>query len=249
NLHGTVSVSGLGGKPYRDGSFEYYMSEPVIVNDPKGMGAFILASVELEMLRDLETGKGKTILLDNYFNNEWKKGPAGTTIPFHYTWEDKSNSGFAMLGDIFSRHGFNTLTSTQAPAKNILSTAHIYLIVDPDTEKETSKPNFIKSSHIRQIKKWVKNGGFLILMGNDSGNAEFKNFNKLAKEFGIVFNEDNFNMVKNNQFEQGAVHVPQRHSIFSSSPKLFIKELATLNLNGKATPVLEKNNQVIMAIS
>src|SRR5690606_37569560 len=27
DLHGTVSVSGLGGKPYRDGSFEYYMSE------------------------------------------------------------------------------------------------------------------------------------------------------------------------------------------------------------------------------
>src|SRR5690606_10119778 len=65
NLHGTVSVSGLGGKPYRDGSFEYYMSEPVIVNDPKGMGAFILASFEMEMLPDLEVGKGLTILLDN----------------------------------------------------------------------------------------------------------------------------------------------------------------------------------------
>jgi unsaturated rhamnogalacturonyl hydrolase len=35
NLHGTVKVSGLGGNPYRDGSFEYYMSEHVIVNDPK----------------------------------------------------------------------------------------------------------------------------------------------------------------------------------------------------------------------
>ncbi|MDQ6610436.1 MAG: glycoside hydrolase family 88 protein, partial [Bacteroidota bacterium] len=41
NLKGTVSVSGLGGNPYRDGSFAYYMSEPVIVDDPKGMGAFI----------------------------------------------------------------------------------------------------------------------------------------------------------------------------------------------------------------
>ena len=35
NLHGTVAVSGLGGNPYRDGSYDYYMSEPVIVNDPK----------------------------------------------------------------------------------------------------------------------------------------------------------------------------------------------------------------------
>jgi len=50
NLYGTVKVSGLGGKPYRDGSFTYYMSEPVIVNDPKGMGAFILASNEMELV-------------------------------------------------------------------------------------------------------------------------------------------------------------------------------------------------------
>ncbi len=48
NLFGTVKVSGLGGKPYRDGSFQYYMSEPVIVNDPKGIGAFILAACEME---------------------------------------------------------------------------------------------------------------------------------------------------------------------------------------------------------
>jgi unsaturated rhamnogalacturonyl hydrolase len=29
NLKGTVSVSGLGGKPYRDGSFDYYMRNPL----------------------------------------------------------------------------------------------------------------------------------------------------------------------------------------------------------------------------
>ena len=50
NLHGTVSVSGLGGDPYRDGSYEYYMKEKVVVNDPKGVGAFILASNEIELL-------------------------------------------------------------------------------------------------------------------------------------------------------------------------------------------------------
>lgn len=47
-LDGTVQVSGLGGNPYRDGSYEYYMSEKVITNDAKGVGAFILASVEIE---------------------------------------------------------------------------------------------------------------------------------------------------------------------------------------------------------
>lgn len=51
HLNGTVMVSGLGGKPYRNGSFEYYISEPVIHDDPKGMGAFILAANEIQLLR------------------------------------------------------------------------------------------------------------------------------------------------------------------------------------------------------
>lgn len=48
NLERTVSVSGLGGNPYRDGSYEYYMSEKVITNDPKGIGALLLAATEME---------------------------------------------------------------------------------------------------------------------------------------------------------------------------------------------------------
>ena len=48
NLAGTVSVAGLGGNPYRDGSYEYYLSEKVVTNDPKGIGAFLLAATEME---------------------------------------------------------------------------------------------------------------------------------------------------------------------------------------------------------
>ena len=40
------SVAGLGGDPYRDGSYEYYISEPIRDNDPKGVGPFIMASLE-----------------------------------------------------------------------------------------------------------------------------------------------------------------------------------------------------------
>jgi unsaturated rhamnogalacturonyl hydrolase len=48
NLNGVCSVAGLGGDPYRDGSYEYYINEPVVANDLKGVGAFILAAVEME---------------------------------------------------------------------------------------------------------------------------------------------------------------------------------------------------------
>lgn len=53
--NGTVSitdcceVAGLGGdKKYRDGSFEYYVSEPIRDNDPKAIGPFIMTSILLD---------------------------------------------------------------------------------------------------------------------------------------------------------------------------------------------------------
>ncbi len=48
HLHNICSVAGLGGKPYRDGSFEYYVKEKVISNDHKGVGSFILACLQIE---------------------------------------------------------------------------------------------------------------------------------------------------------------------------------------------------------
>lgn len=51
DLKGTVAVSGLGGNPYRDGSYDYYIKEPVITNDPKGIGAFIKCAAEMELMR------------------------------------------------------------------------------------------------------------------------------------------------------------------------------------------------------
>jgi unsaturated rhamnogalacturonyl hydrolase len=47
-LRGVCKVAGLGGNPYRDGSYAYYVSTDIASNDPKGLGAFILASVERE---------------------------------------------------------------------------------------------------------------------------------------------------------------------------------------------------------
>jgi unsaturated rhamnogalacturonyl hydrolase len=48
SLGSICSVAGLGGVPYRDGSFAYYVGEPVVYDDYKGLGPFILASLELE---------------------------------------------------------------------------------------------------------------------------------------------------------------------------------------------------------
>jgi unsaturated rhamnogalacturonyl hydrolase len=50
DLNRICSVAGLGGTPYRDGTYDYYMSEPIVTNDDKGVGAFILAGVEMERI-------------------------------------------------------------------------------------------------------------------------------------------------------------------------------------------------------
>ena len=47
NLNKCCAVAGLGGNPYRDGSYEYYIGEKIRSNDPKGTGPFIMASLEL----------------------------------------------------------------------------------------------------------------------------------------------------------------------------------------------------------
>ncbi len=54
DAHGLLTLekvcggAGLGGEPYRDGSFEYYVGEKIVPNDPKGVGPFILAALEME---------------------------------------------------------------------------------------------------------------------------------------------------------------------------------------------------------
>jgi unsaturated rhamnogalacturonyl hydrolase len=52
NLTRVCSVAGLGGNPYRDGSYEYYINEQIRDNDPKGVAPFIMASLEYESISE-----------------------------------------------------------------------------------------------------------------------------------------------------------------------------------------------------
>ena len=194
--------------------------------------------------------RSRIVLLDYYFNNEWRKdATTNSNTRWHYIWEDKANSGFSILGEIFTKQGMNLGALETEPTKKKLKDAGIYIIVDPDTEKETEKPNYITEKHADIITKWVKKGGVLILMGNDSINANLKSMNVLSSRFGIHFNEDQFNPVLNRQWEQGAVMVPASHSIFTSPKKLYLKEVSTLQVSGPATSILSKDGKNIMAIS
>ena len=249
NWEGTVSVSGLGGNPYRDGSYDYYMSEKLRTNDAKGLGPAIMAAVEMENLEKLRVGKGKTVLLDSYFNNEMKKDASGREVSWHYKWDEMNHPGFYLWGRQFQSYGANLDTLYRAPTAQNLKNADVYIIVDPDDAKENPNAKFISQADAKAVADWVKKGGVLVLMGNDLGNAEFDNWNVLARSFGIEFNKDSKNRVLNNQFEQGKIEVPAGNEVFKTARKLYLKEISTLKLSGKAKSILDWNGDKVMAIA
>ncbi len=247
NLYGTVSVSGLGGNPYRDGSFEYYMREKVIVNDPKGMGAFIKAAGEMEISGSLKNGKGKTVLLDRYFNSEKRKNAAGNTDYWQYTWEERSHPGFNTLGSIFEKNGAKLVSSDAAPATANLKGASVYIIVDPDHIRDNPNPNYMAAKDVKAISNWVKKGGTLLLMANDSNNCDLKHFNTLAAVFGIQFTDKSINMVKNDTYPQGEVLPGDNNPVFTTTKKMFLKELSVLEVKSPAKALVVKDNDIIIA--
>ena len=250
NLKGTVSVSGLGGKPYRDGSYNYYLSEKVIVNDAKGIGAFLQAANEIEALPALSFGKGKTIMLDHYFNSEVKKNVMGVEEPFHYVWQEMDNNGFSLLGHAFKSYGVKTETLFNAPTAANLKKSDIYLIVDADNITDNPKPNYVTEKDAQAVYEWVKAGGILIILHNDKPNAEFEHFNMLTEKFGIHLKQDSRNKVTGSQFEMGALYFSSpTQAIFKTAKKVYLKEICTLKLSAPATSIYTDKGDVLMAIS
>ena len=248
-LTGTVKVSGLGNKPYRNGTFDYYMSEPVIDNDPKGLGVYLMASNEMELVPTLSLGKGKQVVMDNYFNRETKKDAFGKTIVFHYKWWERDNGGFSFVNHIMEKYGANTSTLDAPPTKENVKNTAVYFLIDPDWPKENPSPNYILQEHIDALFDFVNKGGVLVMMANDSNNVEFENYNKLADRFGIKWNINVRHDVKNDQFEQGKVDLTQAVSIFKNAKNGYIKQLCTQEIKKPAKWVYAEDNEILMSSS
>jgi hypothetical protein len=193
--------------------------------------------------------KDKIVLLDYYYNNEYRKNAAGQQERWHYTWEDTIYSGYSWFGKTFTDRGAKLASLTTQPTAIDLNKASVYIIADPDTEKETATPNFMDEKAATVIADWVRQGGVLVLLTNDSGNAELQKFNTLGGKFGIHFNEDSHNRVKNDTYEQGAVVTPAGHEIFGTPKKLFIKEYSSLTLTGTARATVTHNGNNLMAVA
>ena len=181
----------------------------------------------------------QVVLLDCYFNHEVHKDPAGKQVRFHYIWEDKANTGFSILGDAFKKNGARLRSLEAAPTVANLKGSNIYIIVDPDTKKENPSPHYIKQKDITQIAAWVRLGGVLLMLANDSANVELPHFNRLAAKFGMYFNDDLQNhVIDDNHFEDGAVY-PIDTVIFATAHKIFMKDVCSISTRNNAKTIVK----------
>ncbi len=212
------------------------------------LGLTVFVIQQTLMAQSVAIGKGKTILLDNFFNNEYKN-ENGKQVKWHYLWTDETWNGYSQLGELFTKQGAALQTLTSAPTKKNLKKASIYIIADPDNEKETANPNFMTERYANTVANWVKAGGVLVLFGNDVTNCELDKFNILSQKFGITFNKDNKLVVQDPHFEQGEVKVNEGNPIFKTAKNVYIKGICSVTTAAPATVVLKTNEFDVMAIS
>ena len=247
SLTGTVKVGGLGGDPYRDGSYAYYIGEKVGTNDAKGVGAFLLASTEMENAQNAKLGRGKTVLMDAWFNSQTRPDAFGQQVSFHYKWNDQANSGFSLFGHIFNNYGAKTTTLSTEPTLAALKQAQVYIIVSPDIPVKNPNPHYVQPEDAEQIAAWVKAGGVLVLLENDPGNADLDHLNLLAEKFGIHYNNVLRNQVEGSKFEMGKLAIAGGGPIFHDAHTAYLKEICSISVKSPAVSVLRDRGDILMA--
>jgi hypothetical protein len=207
----------------------------------------LLVFLLLMFLPGVEKVMAQTVALDYYFNQETRVLKNGVTERFHYLWEDSTNTGFSILGEAFKTKGAKlTSVSTQPTAANLKNVA-VYIIVDPDSPKENPKPNYIGKADVDQITRWIKAGGVLVLLANDSANVELRHFNLLANRFGMHFNNDMQNhVIDDAHFEDGAVAI-SNNPVFKTARKAFMKDVCSISLTGNAKTLLRSPSGATIA--
>jgi unsaturated rhamnogalacturonyl hydrolase len=247
SLTDTVKASGLGGNPYRDGTYAYYIGEKVATNDGKGVGAFLLASSEMETAANAKLGRGDKVLVDGWFNSQQRADAFGRQIEFHYKWNTWDEAGYSFLGHIFRNYGVETSELDAEPTTANLRGAQIYLIVSPDNLDKNPHPHYANAEDATQIASWVRSGGVLMIMENDTSYADLDHFNVVSEKFGIHFNSVLRKHVIGTNHEQGKIAIDGTGPIFHHPHTIFVKDVCTISVSGPAHAALTEGDDIFMA--
>ncbi len=247
SLTDTVKGAGLGGDPYRDGSYAYYIGEKRATNDPKGVGAFLLASVEMENAQNAKLGRGDVVMVDGWFNSQQRTDAFGHEMYFHYKWETEDMPGYSLFGHIFRQFGAETKSLYAEPTAAKLSGAQVFVIASPDNLDKNPHAHFANDRDAEQIAAWVKAGGVLLIMENDTSFADLDHFNVIAEKFGIHFNSVLRKHVVGTQWEMGKIAIDGRGPIFHHPHTLYVKDVCTITAMPPARPVFKEGDDIFMA--
>jgi unsaturated rhamnogalacturonyl hydrolase len=187
------------------------------------------------------------VLLDNYYNSEWRTDSSGVRIRYHYLWHDTANSGFSILAGIIKGLGASIDTLCRRPDVQHLKRADVYIIVDPDTPLETEHPAPMDQAAADAVARWVYRGGALVLLGNDRGNADLQTLSAVGARFGIRFNEDSRNRVVGKAFAMGTFESLPAHPMFKGVRKIYLKEISTLAIVPPARQLFADSGNVVIA--
>ncbi len=249
SLTSTVKSAGLGGTPYRNGSYSYYVSQKTATNDPKGVGAFLLASTEMENARNARLGRGDTVMLDGWFNSQQQPDAFGHEIYFHYKWNFQGEAGYSLFGHIFRNFGARTTTLYAEPTLANLHSAQVYIIASPDNLAKNPHAHFANAQDAAQIAAWVKAGGVLAIMENDTSFADLDHFNLVAEKFGIRFNSVLRMHVTGKNWAMGRFYLNGTGPIFHHPHTAYVKDVCTISVTPPAVSVYTHDGDVFMAVS
>jgi unsaturated rhamnogalacturonyl hydrolase len=246
DITGTVKGVGLIGAG-RYGSYSYYVSTPVISNDPKGVGAFLLAGSEMRTASTVASGRGEKAVLDAWFNSQQQSNAAGQMEYFHYKWNDFSDNGYSLFGHIFRKYGVETDTLYSAPTITNLKGAQFYIIVSPDILAKNPHPHYVQPEDAAQVAQWVKGGGVLLMMDNDPANADIEHLDGLSDRFGIHFNPVLSHHVVGSDHAMGRIPVTGDGPLFHTRHTLYMKDTCTISVRSPAVSLLRDRGDILMA--
>ena len=209
--------------------------------------AALLAAAEAEHSDTALLARGKTAVVDAWFNSQERKNAAGLTESFHYKWTDEADSGYALLGHMLQGYGMATRALPAAPTAENLRGAAFYFIASPDIPVKNPNPHYMTEPDAAAVAEWVKQGGVLVMMENDPPNADVDHLNLLADRFGLHFEDVLHHHILGEHVEDGTIPVTPGGPLFHHAHTLYMKDTCAITLRGKGEALLRDRGDIVMA--
>ncbi len=213
------------------------------------MGAFILASTEIENVKNAKIGRGDNVMVDGWFNSQMRTDVTGHEIYFHYKWSEESEPGYSLWGHAFRNFGARTTSLYAEPTFENLKPAQVYIIASPDNLEKNPHAHFANAQDAEQIARWVKSGGVLAIMENDTSFADLEHFNIVSEKFGIHFNSVLRMHVVGRDWAMGRFHIDGNGPIFDRPLTCYVKDVSTISVSGPARAVYTHEGDIFMAVA